>query len=238
MKEIEFIKKEAKFVVKNYLDTSLSVIAVLIPFLLLLIINLQKDASLSLPGLREVLIEMNLASLTVPMAMFSAFLLAFTVNEEKKDKIFELIFTTPLSAHKFIIYHFIALALLVILTITIGYIVITLVMTFIIGSAYLLYVLILRGFVSSLLLALPICYLIILNLMLIPSKYSQLIIIPLMLFALLPMQGVFSIFGTSLGLFETITLSTFIASIVLTVISIAETVILKNRIVELTITNQ
>lgn len=238
MKEREFIKKEAKFVVKNYWDTSLSVIAVLIPFLLLLIINLQKDASLSLPGLREVLIEMNLASLIMPIAMFSAFLLAFTVNEEKKDKIFELMFMTPLSAHKLIIYHFMALALLIILTITIGYIVITLVMTIIIGSAYLPYVLILRGFVSSLLLALPTCYVIILNLMLIPSKYSQLIIIPLMLFALFPMQGVFSMFGTSLGLFETITLSTFIASIVLTVISIAETVILKNRIVELTITNQ
>jgi len=237
MKEIEFIRREGWFIIKNYWSISLSVIAILIPSFLISVINLKNFQS-SIPGMRNLVIEMTLASQIMPIAMFSAFLIASVVNEEKKDRIFEQIFMVPLSPLKMVLYHFIALTTLMMLSIGIGYIIITAVMIIIMGSAYIPYISILRGFISSLLLALPLCYVILLNSMLMPSKYSSLLFMFLLLMALLPMQGVFSMFGTGLGLLETIILSVIIASIVLIVISIAETIILKDKVVELTITNQ
>jgi len=118
------------------------------------------------------------------------------------------------------------------------YAILTVVMVTIVDSAHLPYILILRGLASSLLLALPLGYVTLLNSMLMPSKYSSLLFMFLLLMAFFPMQGVFSMFSTSLGLFETITFSIIIAPIILIVISMAETIILKDKIVELTMINQ
>jgi ABC-type transport system involved in multi-copper enzyme maturation permease subunit len=120
------------------------------------------------------------------MTAIPIFVVMELINSEKNDKVFEQIFMVPLSPLKTVLYHFIALTILIILSIGMGYTIITVAMIIIMGNAH---ISIVRGFVSSLLLALPLCYVILLNSMLMPSKYSPLLSMFLLLMTFLPMQG-------------------------------------------------
>lgn len=142
-------------------------------------------------------------------AMFSAFLLASAVNEEKKDKVFEQIFVAPLSPLKLLLYHFIALIPLIILAIAVGYVSTAIFIVTFVSDVYLSYIL--RGFVLSLVFTISLCYVLFLNSMVMPSKYSSLLPMFLLLLSFLTMQSICSVFGTATGLF---TLSTIIVSIV------------------------
>lgn len=234
MKKMEFIRKEVRFIIKNYMHTSLLVIIIFIPFLLSMIHGFQQDTSP--PQIRNLFVELYLSPIIIFAAIPSIFPLLNIVNDEKKDKVFEQLFMTQLSPSKLLLYRFIALTPLTILVITVVYITTSVVVIIFAGDIYLSYIL--RGFISSLLFAISLGYVVFLNSMVMPSKYFPIFIMLFLFMAFLPIQSIYSIFGTTIGLFGLFTSSALITSIILTIIGVAETVILKNRIVELTITSQ
>ncbi|MDW8033460.1 MAG: hypothetical protein RMI79_00685 [Nitrososphaerota archaeon] len=182
------------------------------------------------------MIEMSLSFTSILIGMPSAFTPTTVVGDEKKEKVFEQIFITPLSPLKLVLFHFIALIPLMTLSIAIGYLIVISGMIISLGNVHLLYVL--RGFVLSFIFALPLCYVLFLNLMLLPTKYSSLLPLFFLILPFLSMQSLYGMFSTTIGFSWLITLSIIITSTVLTTIGIIETAILKNRIVELTIISQ
>ncbi|MEM3658835.1 MAG: hypothetical protein QXU11_00340 [Thermoproteota archaeon] len=235
MDEAGFVVKEIKFITKTNGPAILVSLAIIIPYLFFNFLNLQKAVSGS--GTLEIkttiisnMVEATL--LAIPnIVIFSFFVILMIIAMEKNDKVFEQIFVAiPLSQLKILLYHFVAFIPVLILLLAIVHLLTAIIITIITGNPYLM--LVLRSFILSLILSLSLGYTLFLNEMLIPSKYASWIIIaPVILFSI---QNVF--FSVRQAAIESTIVYTLIASAIIGLIGLAETILLKDKVAERVIT--
>lgn len=170
--------------------------------------------------------------LAIPnIIIFSFFVILMIIAMEKNDKVFEQMFVAiPLSQLKILLCHFVAFIPVLILLLTIVHLLTAIIITIITGNPYLM--LVLRSFILSLILSLSLGYTLFLNEMLIPSKYASWIIIaPVILFSI---QNIFS--SVRQAAIESTIVYTLIASAIIGLIGLAETILLKDKVAERVIT--
>ncbi|MGQ9690081.1 MAG: hypothetical protein ACUVQY_02195 [Thermoproteota archaeon] len=184
------------------------------------------------------MVGMYLATFVPATAIFSIFPIMLLIKEEKNEKVFEHLFSSPSSPLKLVLYHFAAfIPFLILFFVTIYLLSFLAVSIAVPAIPSNLYSLIAWSFALSTIVGLPTCCLVLFNELVIPQKYS----IPLPIF-ILPMTGIMGLVNLSSASqstpFETFYLATIIVSVIITIADVMETFLMKDRIVEMTVTSQ
>ncbi|MEM2998045.1 MAG: hypothetical protein QW542_03760 [Thermoproteota archaeon] len=182
-------------------------------------------------------IEMFTSLSIVTTSSMYLYLVSSLVREDKEDKVFEHLFSSPLPPLKIILYRFAAsIPFLILCCAIISLLDFLAILIAVPDVPSITYSSIALLFILSIILGLPLCYIMIFNGLIIPQKYF----IAIILIFTLP---IFSTGGLAILLsatqptpFEAFRLATIIVSVITTIVGLIETVFMKDRMVEMIIT--
>lgn len=239
---LNILIKEVRFMVKRAFPHIPMIIAVSLMLIAPLYINLRGNVSEVLtPEAKSIIINNTIETYTslsiVTTSSMYLYLVGSLVREDREDKVFEHLFSSPIPPLKIILYRFAASIPFLILCCAImsllNFLAILIAVSDFLSITYFSIALF---FILSVILGLPLCYIMIFNGLIIPQKYfiAMILIFQLPIFSTGGLAILLS--ATQSTPFEAFRLATIIVSVIITIISLLETVFMKDRVVEMIIT--